>query len=106
MPEPELVQLIDELGKMRAKAIEVTDPEQRENELRPMLISALATCAKLSIARRQADNTGYPDVGAAAAAAAERAGRNGQLAEPVHAISQDYSVEAIDEAIRVAETQL
>jgi hypothetical protein len=102
MAERELVQLIDDLGKLRAKADEVRAGQHSENELPQMLIAgALTTFGTLSIARSQAANPGDP------ADAARKEELNGQLAGALHAIkSRGYSVEAIDEAISVARSQM
>jgi len=87
MPEPELVQLIDELQQLRTWVEEVGIADQ--TALLYKFTGANSALNRLNLAR--------------SLAASER---ELQLSEPLHAIRPDYAIEAIDEAIRAAQSQM
>jgi hypothetical protein len=86
MPEPELVQLIDELQQLRTQ-VEAGAADQMVLNLQFM--AASAALSRLSIARSQAAR-----------------GRELQLSKPLHAILPGYAIEAIGEAIGAAQEQM
>jgi hypothetical protein len=87
MPEPELVQLIEDLDRLRTRVNEVGTADLMG--LQQMYMAASTTFNRLNLARAQAARE-----------------RERQLAEPLSGIIPGYSIEAIDEAIRVARDQM
>jgi hypothetical protein len=103
-PEAYSDQLIEVLRQIRARAIEnSTDPEFSQ-----MLLGALAIAVRWSGNRRPAPlppGAGLGEIAEYAARYADSLGLEVKLVEAVRAISPDFSVEAIDNAIRIAESQ-
>jgi hypothetical protein len=103
-PEAYSDQLIGVLRQMRPRAIE----DRADPELVQMLLGALAIAVKWSGNRRPASpppGAGLREIGDYAGRYADTLTLEEELVGAVRAISPDFSVEAIDNAIRVAESQ-
>lgn len=74
------------------------------HELNQRLSGALAIAANLNITRMAATDD-IPDFRTRLSRTAEVAEQDAALKTAVHAINPDYSVEAVETAIRVAESQ-
>jgi hypothetical protein len=103
-PEAYADQLIGVLRQIRARAIE----DRADPELTQLLLSALAIAVRWSGTKRPpplplgADLKQIADYGRIYA---DSLGLEIELVEAVRAVSPDFAVEAIDNAIRVAESQ-
>jgi hypothetical protein len=107
-------QLIAALQQLPARVIEARagqhgeqEREAIEQEFPGQLLDALGIAYKWSGARRPPFPAGadLAQLGQYAGEARDALGLEIDLVEAVHAISQHYAVEAIDNAIRVAESQ-
>lgn len=97
-------QLIGVLRQIRARVIE----DRADPEFSQMLLGALGIAVRWSGNRRPASlppGAGLGEIGDYAGRYADALGLEVELVEAVRAISPDFSVEAIDNAIRVAESQ-
>lgn len=106
--EPYSDQLIGALRQLRARVIETEDVEAIKLELMQMVISALGIAVRWSGNRRPQPTppgAGIAELGGYAGRYADALGLEVELVEAVRAINPDYLVEAIDNAIRVAESQ-
>jgi hypothetical protein len=103
-PEAYSDQLIGVLRQMRTRVIE----DRADPEFSQMLLAALDIAVKWSGNRRPAPLPPAADlreIGDYAGRYADALGLEVELVGAVRAINPDYSVEAIDNAIRVAESQ-
>jgi hypothetical protein len=103
-PEAYSDQLIGVLRQMRARVVE----DRADPKLPQMLLGALDIAVRWSGSRRPAPlplGAGLREIGDRAGRYADVLGLEIELVGAVRAINPDYSVEAIDNAIRVAESQ-
>lgn len=105
-PEPYSDQLLQVLRQLRARVIEAEDVEAIKLELLNTLMSALAINTNWFATRRPPPTPPGASLGELAEYArryGEVVRQEGEVAGALQAISPDFLVEAIDNAIRVVE---